>query len=65
MTTLTFKKNYDHLLKSLQYKVTEKINELLSPIDNVLIHDIIRDDKCSSDLQKTLHDILVQKNMNI
>ena len=58
-------KKYDHLLKSLQYKVTEKINELLSPIDNVLIHNIIRDDKCSSDLQKTLHDILVQKNMNV
>lgn len=62
---LDAKQKYNHLLKSLQYKVAQKIDELLSPIDNLLIHDIIKDDKCSSDLQKTLHEILVKKNTNI
>jgi len=63
--TMNIRQKYNLLLRSLNIKVIEKIDELLKPIHNDLLHKILQDDNCSTDLQKTLHDILVLKVKNI
>lgn len=63
--TMNIRQKYNLLLRSLNIKVIEKIDELLKPIHNDLLHKILQDDNCSRDLQKTLHDILVLKVKNI
>jgi len=63
--TMNIRQKYNLLLRSLNIKVIEKIDELLKPIHNDLLHKILQDDNCSKDLQKTLHDILVLKVKNI
>jgi hypothetical protein len=62
--TLDIKNKYETLLRSLHNKVTQKVEELFHPIGNDLLHQIIRDENCSRDLQKTLHSILVIKVNN-
>lgn len=63
--TMDIKQKYNLLLRSLNIKVIEKVDELLKPIHNDLLHKILQDDNCSEDLQKTLHSILVLKIKNI
>jgi len=63
--TMNIRQKYNLLLRSLNIKVIEKIDELFKPIHNDLLHKILQDDNCSKDLQKTLHDILVLKVKNI
>jgi len=63
--TMDIKQKYNLLLRSLNIKVIEKVDELLKPIHNDLLHQILQDDNCSTDLQKTLHSILVLKVKNI
>lgn len=55
---------YEMLLRSLHNKVTEKLDEMLHPICNDVLHDIIKDENCSKHLKKTLHGILVFKNQS-
>ena len=63
--SMDIKQKYEMLLRSLHFKVTEKVDELLSPIDNELLHKIIQDDNCSKDLQRTIGKVLQVKVKNI
>jgi len=53
---------YESLLRSLHRKVLENVNDMLKPIDNVVLHKIMADNNCSKTLQKTVHQILLKKN---
>lgn len=62
--TMDIKQKYEMLLRSLSIKVEEKVDALLMPIHNDLLHKIIQDDNCSRDFQKTLGQILQVKIKN-
>lgn len=62
--TMDIKQKYEMLLRSLNIKVEEKVDALLMPIHNDLLHKIIQDDNCSRDFQKTLGQILQVKIKN-
>lgn len=62
--TMDIKQKYEMLLRSLSIRVEEKLDALLMPIHNDLLHKIIQDDNCSKDFQKTLGQILQVKIKN-
>tara|TARA_B110000902_G_scaffold85635_1_gene101553 strand:- start:18 stop:638 length:621 start_codon:yes stop_codon:yes gene_type:complete len=62
--TMDIKQKYEMLLRSLSIKVEEKVDALLMPIHNDLLHKLIQDDNCSRDLKKTLGNVLQIKIKN-
>lgn len=63
--TMDLKQKYEVLLRSLHLKVTDKLDEMLTPIDTELLHKIIQDDNCSRELNRTIGKVLQVKVKNL
>jgi hypothetical protein len=62
--SMDIKQKYEMLLRSLDVKVKQTVDEMLSPIHNDLLHKLIQDDNCSTDFQNKLGKILQVKVKN-